>query len=141
MRWIVALVVALFVAQIGHARVLAQPGQERAITDATLWINPPSAPDMCVLLGAGRLTVSGRIERPAIERRPTSLTLHGMMEDAGTNVVMRLSEAETTTTTQIGGGRYCWAVTVDAPETEGMPNAQRGAYTLNVAVRITHTPE
>lgn len=140
MRWTLALVVALFVAQIGHAGALAQVGQERVITDATLWINPPSAPDMCVLLGAGRLTVSGRVERPAIERRPTTFALHGMMEDPAANVVMRLSEAETTTT-QISGGRYCWAVTVDAPETEGMANAQRGAYALHVAVRITHTPE
>ena len=141
MRWIGALIAGLLMAQIGHADVLAQDGRERAITDATLWINPPSAPDMCILLGAGRLSVSARVERPAIERRPTSLTLHGMMEDPGTNVVMRLSEAETTATTQISGGRYCWAVTVDAAETEGMANAQRGAYVVTVAVRITHTPE
>jgi hypothetical protein len=119
----------------------AQIPTERVLVDSTLWINPPSGASMCMLLEAGQLSVATRLVKPAIEGRPITLSVNGLMEDLDTQISAGVVESETITTQLITGGRYCWTVDVDAPETEGMANAQRGAFTVNVALKITLTPE
>jgi hypothetical protein len=119
----------------------AQPS-ERVLIDATVFVSPPDNPGLCLPLGPGVLTLTAWRVGDAIEPRTTLLRVDGYQDDPGTHVAMQIGPDETTLTKRVAGSyHYCWSLTVDAPETERMSGAQRGAYVQTVAVRITHQPD
>ncbi len=67
--------------------------------------------------------------------------MNGFMEDPETNINSPIGLAESVTTTHIAGARYCWSIAVQAPEATDMPMAQRGAYTQQVTIRMTLSPD
>lgn len=115
---------------------------ERTLVDAVLFVSPPDSPGLCMPLGAGQITITTQRVAEAIELRPTTFRIDGYQDDPGTHLTVAISRQETTLTTHVSGSyHYCWRVDVDAPETERMPNAQRGAYVQTVAVKIVHRPD
>ena len=64
------------------------------------------------------------------------------MVDPDTHIEIPVSSQEVTTTTHVNGAdRYCWAVSIDAPETRNMSMAERGAFVQTIAVRMTFRPD
>ena len=115
---------------------------ERVLIDAEIFVSAPDAPGLCFPLGSGQLTVTVRRLSDAIERRPTEFTLRGYQDDPDTNIAVPISGEDVTSTTRIKGSyHYCWSINVDAPETESMSGANRGAFVQTVAVRMVFTPQ
>lgn len=111
---------------------------EQTLIDTTLYVEPPSQQGLCVVLGAGQVTVTVRRVTDAVaEPRPAKFSLYGFMADPDTHLEIPVSNQEVSTTTHIKGiDRYCWSVTINAPETATMDHAHRGGYVQTVAVRI-----
>ncbi len=88
---------------------------------------------------AGRVTVTvRRVTDAAIEKRPARFGFSGLMADPEANIETPINNQEVSITTRVNGsGYYCWGVSIDAPETDGMPNYQRGGYVQTIAVRMT----
>lgn len=118
------------------------PSTERVLVDTTLYVNPPKTEGLCMTLDPGQVTVTAKRIENAINPRAASFQLSGLMADPDANIKLTVGDAEASASTRVTGGWfYCWSVKVDAPETEGMSNAQRGAYVQKIAVRITLAPQ
>jgi hypothetical protein len=118
------------------------PDGDRVLVDAALYVTPPRAEGLCMTIPAGRVTVTTSRTQEATEPRPARFTLLGFMIDPDVRVEIPIGQQEVTTTAHVNGiDRYCWDVTIDAPETEAMPRAQRGAYVQRISIRILHRPE
>lgn len=130
-------------AQLFPSQPAGQPApSERVLLDAVLWVSPPLREGLCMVLDAGKVTVTAKRVGQTIEIRPTELQFYGFMadQDAGLKVPITAQEASATTIVQ-GVDRYCWHINLDAPETQGMSNAQRGAYVQTIAVKLVWSPQ
>lgn len=149
MRRAIAAVLVVFLATSVQAHAQLFPPQpvgtpaERVLVDATLYVNPPDDEGLCMTISAGQVTIIvKRVQAAVVEQRPVSFQMSGLMADPDVNVNMPISAMETSATTPVNGAHfYCWSVSIDAPETQGMSMAQRGGYVQRVAVRIVHRPD
>ncbi len=125
------------------ANPTTQQPAELVLVDATLYVNPPTNEGLCMGISPGQVTVTVKRVTEAVEQpRPARFGLYGFMVDPDTRIEIPISNQEVSTTTRVNGSnRYCWNVSIEAPETQGMSMAQRGAYVQTVAVRIVHRPE
>lgn len=124
---------------IGWPAYAQEVPPERVLVDATLYVRPPGAEGLCMVVDAGQLTVTVRRTREAIEGRPARFALYGFMADPDAHIETPIGNQEISISVHVNGAdRYCWSIEVDAPETERMANAQRGAFVQRIAVKITH---
>lgn len=113
----------------------------RVLLDTTLYVNPPTEEDLCMVLDAGQVTVTAKRLSTPIEPRPASFRLRGFMADPEANATLTINDVESSVTLPVKGiDRYCWSVSVDAPDAQGLSMAQRGAYVQRIALRITLAP-
>lgn len=148
MRRALIAVLAVFLATSvqAHAQLFtSQPAgtpAERVLIDTTVFVEPPDGPGLCMPLGAGQLTVTVKRTSDPLERRPTAFTLSGYQDDPEVNIVIPLGSQAVTDTKHVNGSyHYCWWIEMQAPETETMSHAARGAYAHTVDVRIVHRPD
>lgn len=117
------------------------PSVERVLLDTTLYVNPPKTEGLCITTDPGVITVTVKRTNVPVTLKPAAFQLSGLMADMDANINLPISDVEATATTRVNGAWfYCWSVKVTAPETEGMSNAERGAYVQRIAVKITLTP-